>query len=348
MPEDKKSGSVSSEQTNTTESTNPTNTKSQQPETQQQTKLGNVKVVAAAKQAAQARPKKRESIVVCTYGPSGVGKTTDQGFSFPRALFVAAPGALTSISTVCGYSPATTFVKTIEDATKLIRDVSRDFDAVVIDDFSFLAEQTLSVLEKKYKGFALWGELRDTALEFRDTARFAGVDVIINCWETPPKALPSGKIRGGPMLSGKLPEQIPALCDIVLRASHDPNRKPWPAVYRCSNDPSYIMKDRFNVATVIDPAPMNLAELLRAARIDIDRHPSFEQQEEMVEMIAQNIVAHHPGEQVKIINEYFIKLKEAGVSIPFARWTLRDALDRATIRNALDKANNSFIDMNSL
>lgn len=150
------------------------------------------------------------------------------------------------------------------------------------------------------------------------------------------------------MLSGKLPEQIPALCDIVLRASHDPNRKPWPAVYRCSNDPSYIMKDRYNVATVIDPAPMNLAELLRAAGIDVERHPSFEQQEDMVESIAQTIVSLHPGDQVKLINEYFLKLKEAGVSVPFARWTLRDALDRATIRNALDKANNSFIDMSSL
>ena len=105
-----------------------------------------------------------DSKVVLTYGPSGVGKTTDQGYSFPRALFAAAPGALNSIESVCGYMPATTQVDTIEEATKLIKDVSGKFDWLVIDDFSFMAEQTFSRLEKKLSGFKLWGKLRDVAL----------------------------------------------------------------------------------------------------------------------------------------------------------------------------------------
>ena len=584
----------------------------------------------------------RDSIVVCTYGPSGIGKTTDQGFSFPRALFVAAPGALNSIRTTCGYTPATTPATTIMDTTKLIRQVAGQFNTIVVDDFSFLAEQTFSALEKKFKGFVLWGELRDAALEFRDVARFSGVDVILNCfsrktefitdegvksfaqyedgdevtvlthkgrwrrakvraygqremntitlrrgparhtvkatpdhrwllhdgtettalregmclmdappvfaswsWETatagqremwvrgfilgdgttnergytsvrlcgakadfaqrfvdvggsvsfPPSmdgeplvyfgdrlakglpalscgpallqafvagyldadghknknraareyapftgiqtssgecaafiraafpvagayrvsevkveketnfghvsadwftlmlgqadhpvarfyvesikastpeeawclvvdddssfvlpwGLPTGncweqgpkvavngaRVRGGPMLSGKLPEQIPAMCDLVLRASLAPARKPWGAVYRCSLDPNFIMKDRFNIVSVIDPAPMNLAEILRAGGIAIERHPDAQEQEEIVEKFSQQLQAlDNPTAQ---LNDYFKRLKDTGLSVPAARWILRDSIDRATIRKALDLANSEFI-----
>jgi hypothetical protein len=431
---------------------------------------------------------KRDSIVVCTYGPSGIGKTTDQGYSFPRALFVAAPGALNSVRSVCGYMPATVQIATIMDATKLIKNYSKDYNTIVIDDFSFLSEQTFSTLEKKHKGFALWGELRDQALEFRDTARFSGVDVILNCfarstefitdtgvksfadfedgdevtvlthkgrwrkakvrsygeramntitlrrgparhvvkatpdhrwllqdgsettslcegmclmdapqgytalmpgrltslvgsyfvdsiepstpeqawclvveddssfvlpwgtptgncWEQGPKvAANGGKLRGGPMLSGRLPEAIPAMCDLVLRATHEPQRKPWGAAYRCSPDPSYIMKDRFNVASLIDPAPMNLAEILRAANIPVERHPDAPDQEEIVEGFTQKMLTlDNPVGQA---NEFYKLLLDSGVAVPAARWILRDAMDRTNIRKALANVHSSFINVN--
>jgi hypothetical protein len=288
----------------------------------------------------------RDPVVVCTYGPSGVGKTTDQGYSFPRALFIAAPGALTSLQHVCGYIPASTYVKTLEEATGIVRQAAKQgFTAVVVDDFSFMAEQTFASLEaRKFTGFKLWGTLRDQALEFRDAARFAGVDVILNCWEQAPKAIATGgKVRGGPMLSGRLPEKIPAMCDVVLRASHEPKRKPWPGVYRCSSDPNYVMKDRFNVAPVVDPAPMNLAELLRAANIEIDRHPELPQQEEVVEHFANEMLASTANPLVKA-NEFYTFLLGEGWAVPAVRWTLRDALDRYTIRKARADAQSSFID----
>lgn len=282
----------------------------------------------------------RDPVVVCTYGPSGVGKTTDQGYSFPKALFVAAPGALTSLKTVCGYTPATTHVKTLSEATALVTRVNKDYNAVVIDDFSFVAEQTFAALEKKFSGFRLWGELRDQALEFRDVARYAGVDVILNCWEQGPKNKPDGsRVRGGPMLSGRLPEQIPAMCDIVLRASHDAQRKPWPAVYRCSNDPSYVMKDRFNVASVVDPAPMNLAEILRAAGVSVERQS--EDMEEYVEAFCQAMMPE--TNPIRKANELYAHLLAEGVPVPAARWILRDAMDRCTIRKALAEAQSTFI-----
>lgn len=286
-----------------------------------------------------------ESTVVLTYGPSGVGKTTDQGYSFPRALFAAAPGALHSVESVCGYLPATAQVDTIEAATKLIKEVAGKFDWLVIDDFSFMAEQTFSKLEKKKSGFKLWGALRDAALDFRDTARYSKVSVILNCWEQPPKTAHNGaKVRGGPMLSGRLPEQIPAMCDTVLRAAYDPHRQPWPAVYRCLLDPAWVMKDRFNVATAVDPCPMNLAELLRAAGLAVPRHPDLPDQEEVVEALAEVFVDSN-GPVAATANEFYQKLLQSGMKPPVARWTLRDALDRAEIRRALAAAHGTFIDI---
>lgn len=293
-----------------------------------------------------------DPVVVCTFGVSGVGKTTDMGYSFPTALFLAAPGALNSIQSVCGYNPDRLSVSTIEEATAIIEKVgnSKKYKTVVIDDFSFMAEQTFSALESspKYKGFALWGRMRDVALEFRDKSRFAGVNVVLNCWEAPPKQRENGQmVRGGPQLSGKLPEQIPALCDLVLRATHDKKRKPWGAVYRCAPDPSYVMKDRFHIAAQIDPSPMNLGELLRASGIEIDRHPEIKDQEATVQKIAENFTGKI-ADDANLANEIYTSLLAKGMPAAHAKWTLRDALDRAVIRKDLaTKAQSFFFDVST-
>jgi hypothetical protein len=289
-----------------------------------------------------------EPAVICTYGPSGIGKTTDNGYSFPRALFAAAPGALNSIRTTCGYEPEqTNNINTIMDATKLIEGVQGTrFSTVVFDDFSFLAEQTFQYLEKERRlsGFKLWGELREATLEFRNKSRYCGITVVLNCWIQPPKVNVAGKkIRGGPKLSGNLPEALPAMCDVVLQAAYEAQRRPWGAVYRCVPEGAYTMKDRFNVATLCDPAPMNLGEIMRAAGYDLPRHPDLPQQEEQVEAIAQKLTGD-PTADAELVNTIYAELIRGGVSVPFARWTLRDALDRAVIRRSLDQANSVFID----
>lgn len=285
-----------------------------------------------------------DPVVVLIYGPSGIGKTTDNGYSFPRALFVAAPGALNSVKSVCGYEPKIYNVATIMEATSLIEQVSKHFDYIVFDDFSFLAEQTFNVMEKRFNGFKLWGELRDAVLAFRDKSRSCGVNIILNAWEQSPKQKDSGRIRGGPKLSGNLPEQLPAMCDVVLRAVHEPRRKPWPAVYRCSSDPNWVMKDRFDVATRCDPAPMNLAEMLRAAGVEVPRHVDLPKQEAQVQTISEALTGDPIGD-AETANACFKALRDSGVSYTAARWTLRDALDRAVIRRVLDEAQSSFINV---
>jgi hypothetical protein len=287
---------------------------------------------------------KKETFVALVYGPSGLGKTTDCGFSFPNAYFLAAPGALKSIESMCGYSPPGANIKTIPEAIKVLQIFGKEgkYKTLVIDDFSFMAEQTFSWLEaKKMTGFKLWGEMRDLAIEFRNESRYSGMNVVLNCWEQPPKVTPEGaKIRGGPMLPGKLPEQIPALCDIVLRAMPDSKRQPHPVVYRCMPDPSYSMKDRNSIADRVDPAPMNIGEILRAGGEDLGprRWPEQEDQVEKFSQLFTGVVA----EDKEKANQTFRALRSAGMSIHQTRWTIRDALDRALIRRDLNTSNEDF------
>ena len=285
----------------------------------------------------------REPVLALSYGPSGIGKTTDTGLSFPNALFIAAPGALQSIRNVAGYEPLVEHAVTIPDVTKLINTIGSykakgsdtKIDGVVVDDFSYLAEQTFAQLEKKFNGFRLWGELRDAIIDFRNASRFAKVHIIVNCWEQAPKDKPGGaRVKGGPMLSGNLPEQVPAMFDMVLRCGLDPMRKPWPGIYQCVADPNYTMKDRLNIATLCHPAPMNMAELIRAADYPVSRHPDLHWQEEIVEKVAQQMFAEGAARDKDIANGVYADLIKNGVKPAHARWTMRDALDRTVIRRA--------------
>lgn len=290
-----------------------------------------------------------DNIVVGHYGPSGIGKSVDLGYSFPNALFVAAPGAMHSIRSVCGYSPHSIQIPTIMEATKLLPELSKQFDQIVFDDFSFLCEQTSSVLESKWKGFQFWGKLRDTVIDFRNECRYTKFKVVaISCWEKPPKHNNEGaRIRGGMDLPSKMPEQVPALCDMVLRAMHEPQRVPWPSAYHCYVAGDYAMKDRFDIVPRITPAPMNFGEILRAAGIEIPRHESLPDQEADVSAIADSLSGDIRKDS-GTINEVYKALVDRGTPISAARWTMRDAMDRSVIRNALAHAGNSFVTVPTL
>jgi hypothetical protein len=289
-----------------------------------------------------------DPVVVLTYGPSGVGKTTDMGYSFPKALFLAAPGSLNSIQSVCGYMPERHFVATIPEATKIIEMVgeSNKYDTIVIDDFSFMAEQTFAALEAaKFTGFRLWGKLRDDTIEFRNKSRYCGVNVILNSWEQGPKTKENGQfVKGGPMLSGRLPEQIPALCDMVFRAVHEDRREPWPAAYRCFLGPDWVMKDRFNTAYRVDPCPMNLGELLRATTTLRPERLWADQEEQVEALVAGDdpVFTGIPTDDRAKADEVYKALLGSGQAATRVRWTIRDALDRALIRRELAQADSSF------
>jgi len=282
---------------------------------------------------------------VCIYGASGFGKTVDVGYAFPNAVYYAKRGGTKSIVSVCGYQPALIAHSTIDAVVKDIPQIAKHgkYDAIVVDEFDFLAEDTLSMLEKKFTGFKLFGELRKAVTTFRNTARDCGLHVVVTCLEKPPKTKEDGtKQRGGPALTGDLPEKLPAMCDLVLRTGKDPLRRPWPGVYRLDqNNSEWVTKDRDN--NTPDTAPMNLGEILRAGGYVLSRHPSVPWQEEFVETLAAKLVAATPAEDTATITEFYGKLLESKVAPNFAVWTVRDAWDRALLRRYKQARAQKFI-----
>lgn len=284
------------------------------------------------------------------FGDSGMGKTTDCGYSFPNALYIAAPGALTSIEATCGYKPAEIDAEDITDATAKIKkllELGAEYDAVVVDDFSFLHQKELSKWEQKNSknAFFKFNKTNDAVLAFRNAARYAGLAVIVNCWEKPPKTSGGVYRKGGPALSGQMGEALPSMFDIVLRSGYDPNRRPWTGVYHCSQDPSWVTKDRTNIAGQLKVSPMNLGEILRASgKYNISRLKGLEWQEEVVEQLTLQFLEgmkENPAHVYDLANEAYANLTHK-ISPPFSRWTVRDALDRTIIRRGLAESQASF------
>ena len=103
------------------------------------------------------------------------------------------------------------------------------------------------------------------------------------------------------------------------------------------------MGDRLNVASIVDPAPMNLGELLRASGLHIARHPDLPHQEEQVETLSSAFSGDVSDEQ--LANEVYASLIEKGASVFEARWTVRDALDRSLIRRELAASQTTFFNV---
>lgn len=281
------------------------------------------------------------------YGPSKYGKTTDCLYAFPRGVYVAHPAALKPSENVVGYKLHPSQIQhlsRVDEVTKLLPKVGRDFDAVVIDDFSLLTQSHLAYLESKgHNGFKLWGRLRDDVLELRDAARTCGRHVIINCHEDPPKTKNGFYIRGGPQLPGKLTEDLPTQMDLILRAFSEPSRKgAWPVVYRCGpNDPSYITGDRHGVTP--DMAPMNLGEIFRMANYRIRRAPGLEWMDEVVELAAQTLIQTPPEHEKAVLNQVVQLVHGKHSQNPLhIRWVLRDSLDRVVLRRVKQNLLNAF------
>lgn len=300
---------------------------------------------------------------IIVYGDSGTGKTTDMGYSFPGAVFAAAPGALTSIRSTCGYSPKRVEAKTIMDLRKGLAGWAKNYRWLVVDDFSMIADQTGFALQDS-NGYRdarqKYGALAEEALRLRNEARYLGIGVALNCWSTNARDIwdtdargnklkKTNFIKGGPQLPGqKLAEAFPGACDLVLRVAHQPLRRPWPQVYVCGPDKDWVQKDRFNV---LGPeSPMNIAEILRFAasqgflNYPVPRLAGAESQEEKVAQIAEALVKSGPAQDQAIANTVYQQLRGNGTSQEclVARWTVRDAIDRAHLTRAYQAKQQSY------
>jgi hypothetical protein len=269
---------------------------------------------------------------VVIYGKSGFGKTSDVGAAYPGALYIASEGAVSSIQSWYGVSVARTQVPTLMELNKNFPNWIKTgkYTALVIDEFDFLAEETMAALEKRVTGFKLFGALRNEVALTARIARDASLPVILTSLEKPPKIKEDGtKTLGGPSLTGDLPEKLPGMADIVLRAIKDPLRKPWPVIYTPDGGMDYVGKDRYSI--VPTPSPMNLGEILRL-RFNVPRiHPW---QEERVVELHTALIQGDPKDDVAVITAYYPYLLSLGIPAQAARWTVRDGWDRTLLARA--------------
>lgn len=294
-----------------------------------------------------------EPSLVCAYGPSGWGKTTDCLYSFPDALFIAAPGALKPWHWVgLPYEPACAKgCSDIFKATELIRKEAKSgrWTAVVCDDWSLLSDVTFSIIEKDFPkgGHPMWGAVRDCILAFRTAARDAGLHIILNAHERGPHMHEKkGFIKGGPMLPGTMPEDFPKSCDMVLRVKKWEGFPVWPMLYSGNEpDETYVEKDRHGfVPPISKVAPMNLGELMRqgfgsaGGKWSIRRPRGLEWMEDVVEKVAATLLknaAAEPGsaEQKAFLAAFEPKIREKHTQdTRLVNWIFRDAIARALLR----------------
>lgn len=294
-----------------------------------------------------------QSAFIIQYGDVKQGKTGDCGFSFPRAKWIAAPGALKPLLGLCGYEPPEKDqhnVESIKDATEIVAKLApKSFDAVVVDDLTLLVDRTVAKLTKSGSGgYDLWAAVHAQLLALRETARRCGMHVVLNCHATPPHNNDGTFYKGSLALPGKtLPYKIPAAADLVLHAEPAPAATVsfgWPVLYRCDPaDPTWVTGDRHNVTP--DYAPMNLAEILRLiAQVNHNptfaprRLPGLEWQEKIVEAVAlklQGVLADDEATGAILKQTFEGCLAKFTKDERHALWAVRDALARATLRLSL-------------
>jgi hypothetical protein len=298
--------------------------------------------------------------LILIYSPPKRGKTSDVLFAFPRAKWIAAPGALKPSLGLVGYEPPRGDqhdAESIADATKIVSEVKAGaYDAVVVDDLSLLVDRTVARLARSgADGFGLWGKVHDQILALREASRRAGMHVAITCHESPPHVADGTSYPGAPALPGKtLPYKLPAACDLVLHAEPAPMGTVslgWRVLYRCDpTDASWISGDRHNVTP--DPAPMNLGEILRLAgrvggnpRFGPRRLPGLEWQEPLVQKASERIEPLlGDDDAVRDVLRAVVHgaQKHHRADERHALWAARDALDRAILNRGLSVHRRKF------
>lgn len=288
----------------------------------------------------------KDGIFAVIYGPSKTGKSTATGAAGAAGLFIAQPGGLLPLTNFLGIDKINSVAaKDLREAATLIQQNAGKQKTIVIDDFSILAEVTITKLEEKHSFGDMWRHLRSDVLFVRDAARYAtekGTHVIFNCHYSPARTSSGKYVRGGPKLPGQLPEQFSAFADIVAQVEYEETAAPWKYVLRTGPNPENIRGDRLSVLP--DPAPMNLGEALRCAGYDIPRPKGFEWMEENVEKISQVVLKNGIENWRETLKECAGKMR-GKKDLKHIRWVLQDALHRAVICNAHENIiDNMFVD----
>jgi len=287
-----------------------------------------------------------------TYGPSGTGKTLATIRAFPDALFISPRGG-TACASFLGVTPKTIAPSSVSEVTALIKNkaTAKKYSAVIIDDFSLLADTELDQQKKNARDkWAAHDVFNHQVYDLRDVAREAPFPVILTMHERSPRQVENdqGKrtIPGSPLIAGwQLPEKLPAYADFVARVVYSTDALgSWPYVYQTGPDPDYITKNR--VVNSPDKFPLNLRVLLLDAGYTLPRPKEFQWMEDVVQKVApvlQPILQQHDKESLQTLLTKIFKQLSTSHSQVHIRWALMDAIDTATLANHKSTLVDKFI-----
>ena len=295
---------------------------------------------------------KQNPVFGILYGRPKTGKTLATLRAFPNGLFIAPRGGLSCKSWI-DWEPACSEATDVEQLIQVLSDKKTNvaqYSAIIIDDFSIIADAELTKLRKTHK--VVWDAyavLSDRVCEFRDLARKLPCHVFLTMHEQPPREVKKvGGVKyipGSPSIGGhKLPEKLPALVDFVARVTYNPDYGgSWPYVYQVAPDEHYVTGDRLSICPGI--FSLNLREMLLAAGYSLPRPKELEWTEKVVDKLYPAILEEMRKEDPdykKILTKVANQLKDKNQK--HVRWALSDAFDRARLAYHNTNLINTFID----
>ena len=280
-------------------------------------------------------------IFAIIYGRPKTGKTVMLGAGFPGAKFITPAGGALSGSHL-GITLDTMEVTKdvgVQQIADFIQAEGANYPAIIIDDFSLIADSEVARCQKSFSGFAAFDEFNKRITSFRDVCRAAQCHVFIIMHEQPPREVkkPGSTrfIHGGPLIAGwQMGEKLPAMVDLVVRVVHDdeaPGR--WPFMLEAGPDADYITGDRLGVMP--DRFPMNIREVMLAAGYDVPRPEALAWMEPKVEAASKALVkemSKGDPEVRPILAKVAKSLSSKVEDHRHIRWVLNDALHRAQLR----------------
>jgi hypothetical protein len=285
-----------------------------------------------------------DTLLICTYGQYGVGKTVDALYAAPNSIIVGETMAVKTVAkSVCGFELDS---KRIIIPTKGLNSIFEAAEyaigktqTLLVDDFSLIAQQEFVLLEGKgFKGFDLFRVFLARMFEFRVLVRRVKVHVFMSAHDGPPhlNSVTHRMTKGGPKCQGQAQEDIGATFDCMYHVITNPQRPVgFFAEYHVADDEQYVTKDRLNV--VCGAVPANLSEVMRSGGYAVSRLKGMEWLDEAIPAYAKALAGagnltdrNVVGSAMKQLRENLIT-KYKITNPKHQNWCLRDAYDRVVI-----------------
>ena len=282
----------------------------------------------------------------CAYAKAGSGKTSDMIYAVPYGHYIGPPNSTAPAETTVGVhlDDDVVFVAhDLDDAVIALEYVAEqkasgacdERTGVLVDDISVMSRNWLIKNEGKYGNiWDMWRDHQTQVFKIVDIAEH--IDDIV-CFTAHEQLYNDKKgLKGGPKFaSGNVTEPFCGPFHEMLRVVRDPKAlTEFQAAYECKGigDPFMITKARCGMGST--KGPCNLAEMLRAAGLQIPRHPDHDWIEEWAQIVFEELQAGGEKQRVKILDRYHEALRKEGIEPLLIRWVLRDGLHRWIIRGS--------------